>query len=306
MRYYNISSILVSPTPGLPSIIQLSNAHGDVTASFHGKEWIDGSLTRYPYYTYDTDPLSPTPPPPAGTTLLVATTFEITGNTNGKFDGKYTTYTRASISDPVSSEFSAGYTNVRINEVLATDGTIPELTSGVVTHISTYVIPMVGESSLLVLEQQDYTTRPQELVGRLSAGWGEVITQNILRQAQSFAGSTAPLLPYLGQLWYNTTNSVMYVCSNPVGPVWSVLNSSVYDPYVHTQTVASTAWIVTHNFGLASPYIADATFFVSIGAAYKPIIPSDVSFDSANQLTVTFSTAQSGYAFVRRGPLGGV
>ena len=32
--------------------------------------------------------------------------------------------------------------------------------------------------------------------------------------------ATAPSNPVLGQIYYNSTNSTSYICTNPTGPIW--------------------------------------------------------------------------------------
>lgn len=289
MRKYDILSI----TPGTPSVIELNSSHGNVTQSFHGKEWIDGAGVRSPFYTYS----PPTINPPAGTGVLIATTFELVGNPS--YTGRYTVYTKSSLIDFNSSEFSAGTTKIRINEVMGVPISPGDTGPvGYITNISTYVLEIEGESSLLLLEQQNYDVRPVELMGRNSSGWGEVYAQNFLRQVQSFAGATAPAAPFIGQLWYDTASSFLRIWN---GATWPVVNSAtVVAPHRHTQAVASTTWTVVHNLGVSMPFIAEASFFIDIGGGvYKPIIPADITYTSPNQLTVTFSNPEAGYAIVR-------
>ena len=294
MRKYDIALISPSVIPTSPSVITLDGIVGDVTASFHGKEWIDELGVRQPFYTYDTDPLSLTPPPPYGTTVLIATSFDLGGN--NKYQGRYTVYTTTVVGGLAPSEFNGSSTLIRVNEALATDGVGTELTTGYVANISTFVLSIQGESPLLLLEQQHNDSRPIELLGHQSSGWGEVFHQNLIRQVQSFAGPSAPLSGYLGQLWFNTGDNVLY--ARTTLNTWA----PVTDQYRYSTATPSLTWTITHNFALAAPYVVEAQFFIDIGSGvYKPISPADVTY-AANSITVTFSTMQLGIAILR-GPM---
>lgn len=298
MRRLDILNITPSTNPSVPATIEVGL---DYTSIFHGKEWIDANGLRSPYYTYDTDTNTATPSPPAGTTLLVATTFDIVENT--KYAGRYTVYTKPTGAGLASSSYSSGTgnTTIRVNEAMPA-GSGTELTDGYITHISTYLLTITGESNLVLLEQQSNDDRPIELVGRLSAGWGEIMMQNLLRQAQSFAGPAAPSNPFQGQLWFDTLNGVLKIKPTALANNdWTVVNSAFFGgaPYRHTQAAGSNTWTITHNLGLSSPYHATVDFFVNTANGVKPILPLDVTFVSANQLTATFSNAETGYAVVR-------
>lgn len=297
MRRLQILNITPSNNSAVPAKIEVGL---DFTSIFHGKEWIDANGTRYPFYTYDNDPATAAPVVPAGTVLLVATTFDIVENT--KYAGRYTVYTKPGSNGLASSEYDSGTGNtiIRVNEAMAA-GTGTELTTGYVTHVSTYMLTVTGESNLVVLEQADKSDRPVEIIGRLSVGWGEVIMQNLLRQAQSFAGPSAPDKPFQGQLWFDTINNLLKIKPTALNNNdWAVVNSSFFGtPYRHTQSDGDTTWTVTHNLGLPSPYHASCDFFVNTVNGVKPILPIDVSFVDGNNMTVTFSNAETGYVVVR-------
>jgi hypothetical protein len=299
MRKYDIALISPSASPATPSVIQLSATDGNVTASFHGKEWIDASGVRSPFYAFDTDPLSVTPAPPVGTVTLVATTFDIGGNT--KYNGRYTVYTKQSLGGYEPAEFLAGATTIRVNETMATNGVGAELTDGYVTNISTYVFNVQGEAPLVVLEQREYESRPIELSGRLTTGWGEVMYQNMIRHVQNFASDTAPPNPFLGQLWFDTISGILKINVAAGAASWQPVSAaSVGSAFRHTQSAPASTWTITHSLSLTTPFIAESSFYIDIGGGvYKPILPSDITYVSANQLAATFSTPEAGYAIIR-------
>ena len=305
MRRLQILNIAPSNTPGIPSTITVGL---DYTQIFHGKEWIDGGGTRFPYWTYDATGLL-APVPPVGTGLLIATTFEIVENPT--YRGTYTVYTKVNPLDFDPSTFTGLDTVIRVMETMEVG--LVDLTVGYITNISTYLFTVTGESNWLLLERQNDDDRTIELGGRQISGWGEIVLQNMLRMTQCFAGPTAPTTantgqaPFLGQLWWNTiTNTMMVKPTAADVDDWIVLNSTfIGSPgltYRHTQGVASTTWTITHNLGVAAPFHAEASFWVDVLGQPKPILPLDVTYNSTNQLTVTFSSAETGYAIIRSAP----
>jgi hypothetical protein len=286
MRSLNIVNINPAPGGSSPRFFEVA---GNVTQLFHGREWIDASGTRYPFWNYTSSTA------PTGTRLLVATTFTVTGNP--KYNGSYTVYTRTSSGDVLPSEFVGGNTRIRVIESLPA-GSGTELTTGAITDISTYEFTVQGESSILVLEGQYLSTRPVPLIGRYTAGWGEVFQQTMLRSVQNSAGSTAPLNPFVGQIWYNTATGITNIYN---GASFTPMNSTLFGAkYTHTQTTAATTWTVTHNLGVR---LVSVEVYKNTGLSspndVKSIIPLDITYTSATQLTVTFSNNETGTVIVR-------
>ena len=63
------------------------------------------------------------------------------------------------------------------------------------------------------------------------------------------------------------------------------------ETFVHTQSGASTSWVVTHNLNR----YPSVTLLLS---ASEDIVIGDVTYDSSNQLTVTLSGANTGKAYL--------
>jgi hypothetical protein len=60
--------------------------------------------------------------------------------------------------------------------------------------------------------------------------------------------------------------------------------------HVYTQSVAATTWVVTHTLG----GFPSVTVVDSAGTA----VFGDVKYDSATQITITFTAAFSGFAYL--------
>lgn len=278
----NPGFITVDPTPDNPS--------GDWSQVFQGKFYRDAGGATQPFYS--------SPTPPAGYVLIQATTFSVIDNPS--YAGRYTVYTQPSALGQPSSTYGAGKTVIRVNEPVGAPQAPADATAGFITNVSTYFITVPPASPIIVPPETIIEDKAVDLPGRSFSGWGEVLLQNLARQVQSFAGATAPPVPFVGQVWYSTSNGEFRVWS---GSAWSLLNGTVFATaasFKHAQTVSAQTWTISHNLDVPAPFIVHASFFVDVGGgSIKPILPSDVTYIDANQLSVTFSTTYSGYALIR-------
>lgn len=69
----------------------------------------------------------------------------------------------------------------------------------------------------------------------------------------------------------------------------------VYGAYEHTQDSADVSWVITHNINTNAP-IVDC--YIDVSGEMTKIIPAEVTVTAPGVVTVTFSQAQSGIAFV--------
>jgi len=63
----------------------------------------------------------------------------------------------------------------------------------------------------------------------------------------------------------------------------------------HIQSTASTSWVITHNLNTLEP-IVDC--WINNAGSKTKILPLNVAATDANVCTITFSSAQSGEAFL--------
>jgi hypothetical protein len=77
-------------------------------------------------------------------------------------------------------------------------------------------------------------TTSLSLAGRNFVGYGEYLNENQVYLLENFAGTTAPLNPVTGQLWYNTGTQTV-----------SVYTGSAYSVLANTVLVANTAGALT-------------------------------------------------------------
>lgn len=290
-RILPIVKIVQSGGVGTPARITVA---GNLVSSFQGKFYRKdvAPFTVAPFYS--------SPTAPSSYSTITATTFDIVGNSS--YNGRYTVYTPTSSSDPnPSSVLNVGNTDILVNEVVgAFVNASDTINTGSVTNISTYVIAIEGETSLVVPPSVIMSDRPMDIIGRNGTPWAESYTQNFIKLAQNFAGGAAPINPYLGQTWYDdSTNS--FNLRTPSG--WTAIASGIAGSnttFRFTKSAAATSWVVVHNLGLVAPFVALTQIFVDTGGGvYKMIFPSDMNYDSTNQLTITFTTPQAGVVLIR-------
>lgn len=139
--------------------------------------------------------------------------------------------------------------------------------------------------------------------GRGFQNYGESINENILWIAQSFANATAPVNPITGQLWYDTTHSLVKFYS---GTVWIVVDGiflSATEPVTGNNVAAP--WYDTTNKQL---HIWNGTKWDMVGPLgsaintdpQNPAIPTFSSLDAAR-----ISDSGSAYHQVWRLTVGG-
>ena len=63
--------------------------------------------------------------------------------------------------------------------------------------------------------------------------------------------------------------------------------------YNHNQVSASASWVITHNLNSDSVVV---DVMVDNGGNLEKILPQDIRVDTVNQITVTFSSTQTGRA----------
>ena len=131
------------------------------------------------------------------------------------------------------------------------------------------------------------------------------ITANVLsvRIPQVFADATVPVTDFAGSLPTGpSTGWVMFESGDAAYPVWIGVQAPVTAPappptpgptgssYVHTQATPAATWVINHNLG----------FFpaITVEDSAGNEVEGAITYNSANQVTITFSAAFSGRALL--------
>jgi len=133
-------------------------------------------------------------------------------------------------------------------------------------------------------------------VGKGVLNWGEAYSRNFKSLATNFASAISPNNPLEGQLWFDTTFKQLKIWD---GTEWDLVYTVEDTSFPYHTFSASATWVVNHGLGLPAPHIATVSCFVDDGGTTKQILPKEITFDTQDQLTVTFTQPRSGYVIVR-------
>lgn len=105
------------------------------------------------------------------------------------------------------------------------------------------------------------------LVGRNYSGYGEIIAEDLVALLVNFSDDTSPNNPLSGQLWYDTTGTILKVYT---GTTWKNIGSATSAAIGPTTTVAGDLWWDSVNKQLycydgTTPYSADGWILVGPG-----------------------------------------
>jgi hypothetical protein len=124
------------------------------------------------------------------------------------------------------------------------------------------------------------------LVGKNFAGYGQTIDTNFVRQLENFASSTPPANPLRGQLWYNTTNSTMYVCPSDGetdANEWLALTSSsdtgvtTFGSIVVTGNISANNINLTNSLNAANITALNATITANLAASNAQLTTANIA-----------------------------
>lgn len=95
------------------------------------------------------------------------------------------------------------------------------------------VTTQVNGSFEIAASAIDTTQTSLNLIGRGASGYGQAVAENTINQLQNFASPNAPSNPLKGQLWYNSSTSILQVYTgNPTTPWDSVGNTAAAQVFV--------------------------------------------------------------------------
>jgi len=106
------------------------------------------------------------------------------------------------------------------------------------------------------------TTTDLTLIGKNYAGYGEILNEDFVKLLENFANTSAPSSPIAGQLWWDTSGSLMKVYT---GTVFKTISSSTSSATTPTNNVTGDLWWDTTNTQLK---VYNGTSFTLIGPAF--------------------------------------
>ena len=106
------------------------------------------------------------------------------------------------------------------------------------------------------------TTTDLVLVGKNYAGYGEFLNENYVKLLENFANTSAPGSPLAGQMWWDTTNSLLKVYT---GSAFKTVSSSTASSSTPSSSVTGDLWWDTTNGQLK---VYNGSGFTTIGPAF--------------------------------------
>jgi hypothetical protein len=91
------------------------------------------------------------------------------------------------------------------------------------------------------------TTTSITLVGKNYAGYGAFLNENYVKILENFSNSIAPTAPLTGQLWYDSTNTLLKVWT---GSTWKQMHSSAASATEPSSKITGDLWWDTTNLVL--------------------------------------------------------
>jgi hypothetical protein len=88
------------------------------------------------------------------------------------------------------------------------------------------------------------TTTSITLVGKNYAGYGAFLNENYVKMLENFSNSIAPTAPLVGQLWYDSTNTLLKVWT---GSQWKPMHTSSAQNTAPTGPITGDLWWDTTN-----------------------------------------------------------
>jgi hypothetical protein len=122
--------------------------------------------------------------------------------------------------------------------------------------------------------------------GKLTPLYSDLVYNNSISSVSPYFLKATPLALGLGM----TGSADFTGASVIINLDYTYIKEQVRDYYLHDQQVASASWVVTHNM---NKYPS-----INIVDTANDIIMGEVRYNSLNQLTITFTAAVSGKAYL--------
>jgi hypothetical protein len=133
------------------------------------------------------------------------------------------------------------------------------------------------------------TSTSLTLIGKNYAGYGIFLNENYVKLLENFSYSVAPNAPVTGQLWYDTTNSVLKVYN---GDIWKPISSSASGTTEPTSRVLGDLWWDTANGQLrvfsGSAWVVIGPSFTTAAGTSGALVQTILDSGSASHVVVNF------------------
>jgi hypothetical protein len=131
------------------------------------------------------------------------------------------------------------------------------------------------------------TASSMTLIGKNYAGYGQFLDDNFIHLLENSANTTAPVAPLTGQLWWDSTNTLLKVYS---GVTWKVISGATSSSSQPSPSVVGDLWYDTLNQQLKVCSVAGSPgTFIVVGPAYS------ASQGTSGAIPLTIGDGSTGY-----------
>ena len=132
------------------------------------------------------------------------------------------------------------------------------------------------------------TTSSMTLIGKNYAGYGQFLDDNFIHLLENSANTTAPAAPLTGQLWWDSTNTLLKVYASGAG--WKALGVTTASSSQPSPSIIGDLWYDTVNQQLKVCSVAGAPgTFIVVGPAYSS------AQGTSGAVPITISDGSTGY-----------
>ena len=132
------------------------------------------------------------------------------------------------------------------------------------------------------------TASSMTLIGKNYAGYGQFLDDNFIHLLENSANTTAPAAPLTGQLWWDSTNTLLKVYSGGSG--WKVVGGATASSSQPSPSIIGDLWYDTVNQQLKVCSVAGAPgTFIVVGPAYSS------AQGTSGAVPITISDGSTGY-----------
>lgn len=170
-----------------------------------------------------------------------------------------------------------------------------------------YIVTTTNGTALATVPDNtvNTTTTSLTLVGKNYAGYGSFLNENYVKLLENFSNGIAPTAPITGQLWYDTTNTLLKVYT---GSQWKQMHTSAAGSTAPSSPVTGDLWWDTTNLQLkvwgGSAWLGVGTTGGTSGGAGATttgsLVDTIVDNTSASHVVVKFSISNNTIAIISK------
>lgn len=153
----------------------------------------------------------------------------------------------------------------------------------------------------------DVTSTSLQLIGQGAPGWAVPLQENFLKILENFASTGAPSNPTIGQLWYDTSSTKLFVCTSTT-PTWREIISNPdifvstsapdpaavgnmwYEPITKQLSVCVTATVPVPPTAATWSKVLTFDSIISVAQPGFPRIDGQLWYDLTNRILFAWNT----------------